>query len=67
MIKKIIDRLSTHYQPSYGFSLIKVFFSNYVKFQIEHSKKIKKELILNQDDFIINAVSVTKIVKIKID
>jgi hypothetical protein len=32
---------------------------NYVKFQIEHSKKIKKELILNQDDFIINAVSVT--------
>ncbi len=27
--KKIIDRLSTHYQPFYGFSLIKVFFSNY--------------------------------------
>ncbi len=24
--KKIIDRLSTHYQPFYGFSLIKVFF-----------------------------------------
>jgi len=23
---KIIDRLSTHYQPFYGFSLIKVFF-----------------------------------------
>ena len=23
--KKIIDRLSTHYQPFYGFSLIKVF------------------------------------------
>ncbi len=28
--KKIIDRLRTHYQPFYGFSLIKVFFSNYV-------------------------------------
>jgi hypothetical protein len=28
--KKIIDRLSTHYQPFYGFSLVKVFFSNYV-------------------------------------
>ena len=30
---------------------------NYIKFRIEHSKKIKKELILVQDDFIINAVS----------
>ena len=28
--KKKIDRLSTHYQPFYGFSLTKVFFSNYV-------------------------------------
>ncbi len=35
---------------------------NYVKFQIEHSKKIKKELILNQDDFIINAVTKLKII-----
>jgi len=26
MMKKIIDRLSTHYQLFYGFSLIKVFF-----------------------------------------
>jgi hypothetical protein len=25
MIRKIIDRLSTHYQPFYGVSLIKVF------------------------------------------
>jgi len=30
MIKKIIDRFSTHYQPFYGFSLTKVFFRNYV-------------------------------------
>ena len=29
---------------------------NYIKFRIENSKKIKKELILVQDDFIINAV-----------
>lgn len=29
---------------------------NYIKFSVEHSKKIKKELILSQDDFIINAV-----------
>lgn len=31
---------------------------NYIKFRIEHSKKIKKELILVQDDFIINAVRI---------
>jgi hypothetical protein len=31
---------------------------NYIKFQIEHSKKIKRELIVEQEEFIIDNVKI---------